>query len=47
MAKVHEFMDLWQGGQNLRATQKEFCIQNKKLTAVGYNSNTEEIVKAF
>jgi len=29
MAKVHDFLEMWQGSQNLRATQKEFCAQNK------------------
>jgi hypothetical protein len=45
MAKVHDFLEMWQGSQNLRATQKESCSQNKKMTAVGYISHTEEIVK--
>jgi len=46
MANVHNFLEMWQGSQNLRATQKEFCAQNKQMTAVGYNSDTKEIVKA-
>jgi hypothetical protein len=46
MAKVHDFLELWQGSQNLRATQKESRAQNKQKTAVGYISDTEEIVKA-
>jgi len=46
MAKVHEFLEMWQGSQNLRATQKESRAQNKQITAVGYISDTEEIVKA-
>jgi hypothetical protein len=29
MAKVHDFLEMWQGSQNLRATQKEFRAQNK------------------
>jgi len=45
-AKVHDFLQMWQGSQNLRATQKESCTQNKPMTAVGYISDTEEIVKA-
>jgi len=47
MAKVHDFLEMWQGSQNLRATQKESRTQNKLMTAVGYISDTEEIVKAF
>jgi hypothetical protein len=46
MAKVHDFLEMWQGSQNLRTTQKECCAQNKQMTAVGYISDTEEIVKA-
>jgi hypothetical protein len=46
LAKVHHFLWLWQGSQNLRATQKESHAQNKQMTAVGYISDTEEIVKA-
>jgi len=47
MAKVHNFLEMWQGSQNLRATQKESRTQNKQITAVGYISDTEEIVKAY
>jgi len=46
MAKVHNFLEMWQGSQTLRATQKESCAQNKQMTAVGYISDMEEIVKA-
>jgi len=46
MAKVHNFLEMWQGSQNLRATQKESCTQNKQMTAVEYISYTQEIVKA-
>jgi len=46
MAKVHDFLEMWQGSQNLRATQKESHTQNKQMTAVGYISDTEEIVKS-
>jgi len=27
MAKVHNFLEMWQGSQNLCATQKESCTQ--------------------
>jgi len=46
MAKVHNFLEMWQGSQNLCATQKESRAQNKQITAVGYISDTEEIVNA-
>jgi len=46
MAKVHDFLDMWQGSQNLPAIQKESCAQKKRMTTVGYISDTEEIVKA-
>jgi len=47
MAKVHNFLEMWQGSQNLCATQKKSRAQNKQMTAVGYISDTEEIVKSF
>jgi hypothetical protein len=46
MDKVHDFLEIWHGSQSLRATQTESHTQNKQITAVGYNSVTEEIVKA-
>jgi hypothetical protein len=46
MAKVQDVLDMWQGRQNLCATQKESCAQRKQMTAVGYISDTEEVVKA-
>jgi len=46
MAKVHDFLEMWQGSQNLCATHKESRAPNKQMTAVGYISDTEEIVKA-
>jgi len=46
MAKVHDFLEMWQGSQTLRATQKESRAQNIQMTAVRYISDTEEIVKA-
>jgi hypothetical protein len=47
MAKVHDFLEMWQGSQNLRVIQKESCTLNKKMTAMGYISDTKEIVKSF
>jgi len=37
---------MWQGSQNLHATQKESRAQNELLSAVGYISDTEEIIQA-
>ena len=47
MAKVHNILEIWQGSQNLCATQKESRAQNKQTTAVGYISDTEDIVRAL
>jgi len=46
MANVHDFLEMWQGRQNLRASQKESRTHNKQMTAVGCISDTEEIVNA-
>jgi len=46
MAKVHHILEMWQGSQNLRATQKESRTENKQTTAIGYISDPEEIAKA-
>jgi hypothetical protein len=46
MAKVLQILETWQGSQNRCATQEESRAQNKQMTAVGYISDTEEIVKA-
>jgi len=46
MAKVHDFVEMWQGSQNLRATQEESRTQTKQMPTVGYISDTEEIVIA-
>jgi len=46
MAKVYDFLEMWQGSQNLCATQMDSRAQTKQMTAVGYISDTEEIVKS-
>jgi len=46
MTMVHNFLKMWQGSPNLRATLKESCVRNKQISAVRYIPNTEEIVKA-
>jgi hypothetical protein len=46
MAKVYEFLEIWQGSQILHATQTESPTQNKQMSAEGYISDTQETVKA-
>jgi hypothetical protein len=46
MAKVHDYLEMWQGSQNLLTTQKETSAQIKQMTTVGYILDTDEIVKA-
>jgi len=46
MARVHDFLEMWQGSRKLSATQKKSRAQKKLMTAVGYISDTEVIVKA-
>ena len=46
-AKVHDFLEMWQGSQNLRANHKENGAQNKQMMAVGYISDTEENLEAL
>jgi len=46
MAKVYDVVEMWQGRQNLYATQKESGTQDKQMTAIGYILDTEQIIKA-
>jgi len=46
MAKVHNCLEIWQGSQNLCAKQTKSHGHNRQMTAVGYISDTEHIVKA-
>jgi len=46
MANVHAFLEMWQGSQNLHATQNRSWSQNKQMTTVEYILDMEEIVKA-
>jgi len=46
MAKVHDFVEMWPGSQNLGGTQNESCTQNMQMITVGYISDMENIVKA-
>jgi len=45
IAKVYDCLEMWQGSQNLPATQKESRAQNKQMKAVRYILDMEEIVK--
>jgi len=45
-AMVQDFLEMWQGSQNLHATQEESRAQNMRMITVGYISDTEEIIKA-
>jgi len=46
MANVHDFLEMWQGSQNLHATKKESRAQSKQMTAIGFISDSEVIVYA-
>jgi len=46
MPKVHNFREMWQGSQTLRATKKESRAQYKQMTAMGYISDMEGIFTA-
>jgi len=45
MAKVHHFLEMWQGSQNLRTTHKVSRTENMQMTAIGYISDTAERVE--
>jgi len=47
MAMNHNFLEIWQCSQTLRATRKESHTQNKQLTAVACISDNEEMLNAF
>ena len=46
MAKVRNSLEIWRGSKIQSATQMGSRTQNKQMTAIGYISDTEEIVKA-
>ena len=46
IATVHNFLEMCQGRQHLRATKNESRTQIQQTTAVRYIEDTEEIVKA-
>jgi hypothetical protein len=46
MPNIHHCLEMWQGTQNLTSTPKKSQAQNKGMTALGYISDPEEIVKA-
>ena len=45
MAKVHNVLEMWHGSQIQHGTKKESHVQNTQMTAIGYISDTEEIIK--
>jgi hypothetical protein len=45
-AKVHDFLEMWLGSENLHSTQKAMHTQNPQMTAMGYISDTEETVES-
>ena len=46
IAEVTDLLEIWQRSQNLCATPKECRAQNKQMTAVGFISDSDEIIKA-
>ena len=46
MANVHNLLQVWHDSQNLHATQKESHARHKQMSAIGYISDTEEIINA-
>jgi len=46
IAKINDFLEMWQGSQMLSAAEQEFLAQNKQMTADGYISDTEQIITA-
>jgi len=46
MAKVHDILEMWQGSQDLQATQNGSRAQTNQMTVVGSHSDTEEIIRA-
>jgi hypothetical protein len=46
MAKVHDFLEMWQGSQNICGVQRGSCTQNKKRITGEYILDTEEILEA-
>jgi len=46
LAKVHDYPEMWQGSQNFHATWRESHAQKNQMTALGYISDTEEIITA-
>jgi hypothetical protein len=46
MGKVNYFLEMWQGSQNLCATQKESCTHNRQMPTVEDISHMYVIVQA-
>jgi len=47
MAKVHGFLEMWQGNQNLSPTQKEHHAENMQMTTVGFIPDTDKTFKGY
>ena len=47
MAKIHNYFEIWQGRQNLCATQWESYAPHKQTTALRYISDFAKIFNAF
>jgi hypothetical protein len=45
LAMVHNLLEICQGSQNLRATQKKSCAECKQMATVGYISDYKDSVK--
>jgi hypothetical protein len=43
MAKVHDLLKIWQGGQTQCTTHHESSTTTKQITSIEYISYTEEI----
>jgi hypothetical protein len=46
IAKVYNFLEMWQGSHYIRVTKKDFRAQTMQMITMVYISNTDDIVKA-
>jgi hypothetical protein len=46
MAKILDYLEMWQGSDNLRSTQMAACTQILHMTAMRYISDMDEIMKS-
>jgi hypothetical protein len=45
LPEVYDFLHIWHRRGNLQYTKRELFGQTKEMTAIGYISDTEEVVK--